>query len=331
MLKTMMKKRLTTTAVVAIGLITLVVVAAIAFLLVCVWPQPKEWPEKEEDDNNPRRIPRIIWTYWNDPEKQPQIVAHCIELIKILNPGYDVRVLSDADVQAYGIDTLRHARGNPTRTSDFLRFEVLSRHGGIWLDSSTLLTRSLEWVHAYNKPFVAYYADFFTTLPGTPIIESWFLACAKDCPFIRKVRDEFLRINEYEDVAQYVEHVTRSGVDIQNLSTPTYLTCHVSMQVVLQTQMMPRDIARDMQLISAVRDGSREGPFWYLIEHDWNPAVALASLCDKLAVVTDGSDLTRPHFYKMRGPDRFVLEQDPQLQSCIIERSRLLSLVKSSF
>jgi len=75
-----------------------------------------------------------------------------------------------------------------TRKSDFIRLELLSKYGGIWMDASIICKYSLNWIHAYQKntdaEMVGYYINGFTTIEKYPVVENWFISCIPKSRFI---------------------------------------------------------------------------------------------------------------------------------------------------
>ena len=86
-------------------------------------------------------IPKVIWTYWDSAVLPPSIQT-CLASWKKHMPGYDVRVLSDSNLNRY-MDGVKWNElkwiDSHARKSDVVRICVLSRHGGIWSDASIML------------------------------------------------------------------------------------------------------------------------------------------------------------------------------------------------
>lgn len=259
-------------------------------------------------------IPKVIWTYWDDPNSIPDEILKCIALMKLINPDYNVNVLSQKDAHAWGITSYLHTQGDATRTSDFIRLEALERFGGIWIDCSSILTQSLNWVHDQQKEIVMFYADFMTTRQEYPVIENWFIAAAKNSKFIKLWNAEFKKINSYPDIADYISKrvISDLKIDVQNISPgmQTYLAQHVAAQVVLQKQFTPAEI----QTILYVSPASK-GPFKYLVDNQWESDNALRSLCD----IDINNTENLPQLIKLRGAERKALEKDEQASKCVFK------------
>ena len=98
-------------------------------------------------------IPGIIWVlWWQGVENAPEIIKVCVQSIKNATRGQniDIRVLDQNNVGNYiDIDPVIQKRmesGEICKAvfADYIRCKLLSEYGGIWLDSTILLTRQLR-------------------------------------------------------------------------------------------------------------------------------------------------------------------------------------------
>ena len=164
-------------------------------------------------------IPKIIWSYWQTAPP-PDFVARCFANWQRLAPDHELRLLDraqiapwlDADTLAHGFDTLP-----AFRQADWLRVQLLARHGGIWIDASTILTRDLGWVHALQAErqtdYVGFYIDRFTTRPELPIVENWCMAAAPGCRFVADLALEFDTVL-LQGEAAYTEQLRAQGMSV---------------------------------------------------------------------------------------------------------------------
>lgn len=126
-------------------------------------------------------IPKIIWTYWDDPLNMPLNIRACLDTWRKHNPGYRIIVVSDKTMHLYcspGVDS-----------KQYVRLDILARHGGFWLDASVACTQSFD---SYQRKVAAARADLFAYCP-TDLIELWFLACPENSKFMRAWRDEVFK------------------------------------------------------------------------------------------------------------------------------------------
>lgn len=254
-------------------------------------------------------IPKIIWTYWIE-EDPPEIVKKCIESWKRYNPDYDVRLLNKNTVSKWipelNLNELKH-NDSPARESDFVRLSILAVYGGFWVDASIIMTEPLYHIQTIQKEkgceFIAYYLEGFTSRPEYPVIESWFFACVPDSSFVKKWRDEFTTLNNYNTVKDYVDAKKSSGVDFQKIDSLEYLVIHLAAQTVMQKDMGQEAVSRRLHLMKA-----EDGPYKFLKSGGWNSHQGLKNLCEM-------DDLKTP-IIKLRNSERIEINNDPNLK-CI--------------
>ena len=94
-------------------------------------------------DSIPKGMDGKIWMcWWQGMESAPEIVRACAESVKKNSAGREVIVISDENISKYVelpewvIDLQRRGVLSRTHMSDYLRLELLSRYGGLWLDST---------------------------------------------------------------------------------------------------------------------------------------------------------------------------------------------------
>jgi hypothetical protein len=133
------------------------------------------------------------------------------------------------------LDKLRHANDSPARFSDFVRLHVLEQYGGLWLDASVICNGSLDFIFKMlDQPgieFVGYRADQHTLpkfVDKVDVVESNVFACKPGCVYLRAWRDEFMTINNFDDVADYVDSIHKSGIETQGAPTDPYWAVYIS-------------------------------------------------------------------------------------------------------
>lgn len=233
----------------ACALATLCVVSVVALIVLLLTLDRQSCRKREGFSSDvvasaESAIPSVIWSYWDGDI--PHIVHACMDSWRRHNPHYKIILLTKDNLAShttFKFGALRHANESPARFSDFVRLQILSEHGGFWIDASIICNAPLTWVHEArqreNAELVGYYNATFTTqrwFQRSKVIESWFLACIPNSRFVRDWRDEFLRINNYATVDGYLDAVRKRGTDLQNIEGPNYLAIHVSAQVIMQQQ-----------------------------------------------------------------------------------------------
>lgn len=131
-----------------------------------------------------RNFSRIVWVMWMQGlDSAPEIVKLCVNSIK-KNSGYsDVRVISDSNIGDYLdipseiLEGLNSGRISRALYSDYIRFKVLSRYGGVWLDSTCFCSgplpssiEQLQWSSA--KGIESFIYDGFPS-EEFPYMDQW--------------------------------------------------------------------------------------------------------------------------------------------------------------
>lgn len=88
-------------------------------------------------------IPRTIHYCWFGRARKPKLVAECIDSWRRYLPDFEIVEWTEAnyDVYAEPYTAFWHLRGNWAFVSDYVRFDVLAQHGGIYLDTDVELLR----------------------------------------------------------------------------------------------------------------------------------------------------------------------------------------------
>ena len=187
-------------------------------------------------------VPPVVWMYW-DAARIPTFVAWCIAGVRRLNPKLEVRLLRPDDLPRYLVLHPGLARASVHQRADWIRLELLHRHGGIWLDASTVLTAPLDWVfdtqRATGSEWVGFQIAQSQRDPRYPVIENWFLAAPARSRFIADWREIFTREIIEGGAARYVAQLRDSGrLDTlaQAIGMPDYLTMHLCAQQLIQDQ-----------------------------------------------------------------------------------------------
>lgn len=143
-------------------------------------------------------IPKILWTYWQ-PGPTPAFIQACLDNWARLAPDHELRLL-DHDRITQWLPALRaDFDALPAQAqADWLRTQLLARHGGVWMDPAMLLGRDLGWLHETRRrrgaDFVGFYIDRDTTRPEQPVVEPCLMASVPAGPFIAALAEAFDRM-----------------------------------------------------------------------------------------------------------------------------------------
>lgn len=93
------------------------------------------------------KVPKIIWTYWHSKDL-PIVVRECVGTWKKAMPGWDVRMVHEHNVGEFlieGIDFPKQTWQEEKKQtqSDMIRFALVRKYGGMWLDATTILRRNV--------------------------------------------------------------------------------------------------------------------------------------------------------------------------------------------
>jgi hypothetical protein len=103
-----------------------------------------------------------IWQIWlQGLSNAPKIVRHLHFKNQMTMPEADLQLLDFddavqmAEADSRICDLYRRGRIHPAGFTDYLRFAILAKHGGTWLDS-TVVVREPEWLARYQNILLRY-------------------------------------------------------------------------------------------------------------------------------------------------------------------------------
>ncbi|EIG24405.1 glycosyltransferase family 32 protein [Haemophilus paraphrohaemolyticus] len=240
-------------------------------------------------------IPRIIWVYW-DSNKENHLVNLCIESMKTHFEGYQMNILNKNNIQEYIDLPVFHKDLKPAGISDFIRFSLLKKYGGIWIDASVFFTQNLDWIFSKmneeGADIFLCYSDECTIRNDFPVIDSWFIIAPAEHPFIIDWLEEFKKAIFSDSPTTYYNDYINNKDIIQNIPNVSYLICYVSAMVVL---------SRKKYDILYLNSGSNGHYFNYKL--DWNRY--FISLC---VLLYRFKNTPTPKLIKFTGLVRFPTE-----------------------
>lgn len=248
-------------------------------------------------------IPKIIWTYWQQAPA-PAFIQACLDNWRRFAPDHELRLLdrSTADLWLPSLrddfDTLP-----AYRQADWLRIQLLARHGGLWMDASMLLSRDLTWLHETRQraqaDYVGFYIDRYTTRPELPVIENWLMASVPGGRFVTALATAFDRALDDgpEPLLQRLHAEGRHARVVQGLTEDfqRYLLMHVAASDLLD---------REPQLARLLLLRAEDGPLAWHAGVGWRKRHLFA----RLALVP--CPRVMPAVLKLRSGDRTVVERN---------------------
>ncbi len=248
-------------------------------------------------------IPKIIWAYWQTAPA-PAFIQACLDNWRRFAPDHQLRLL-DRNTVADWLPALRADFDElpPYRQADWLRIQLLARHGGVWMDASMLLSRDLGWLHESRRrahaDYVGFYIDRYTTRPDLPVIENWLMASVPGGRFATALATAFDRaLDEGADrLLQRLQADGRHARVVQGLPEDfqRYLLMHVAASELLD---------REPQSARLLLLRAEDGPLAWHAGVGWRKRHLYA----RLALVP--CPRVMPAVLKLRGGDRAVVERN---------------------
>lgn len=278
-------------------IVLLTIFIVVLFVVLLIVRNTTNANSTEGFQSDPSPIPKKIWTYWDSKDTIPEVLNTCVESWRKYNPDYEITVVHKDTLDEYveipdKLKTHPNFTDTRARFSDLVRLFLVEKHGGIWMDMSCIMYQSLdEWMP--KTEFFCFTYDQGRKNQAYPHLESWFIAAKPHHPFIQAWKDEFLQMESFPSVKDYVESRKKMGVDISSFEQMAhYLAIYVSVQKILQIDKY------DSQTLT-LRDTAQEGgPFWFLIKNGWNADKAIEETC--------ANPNMRKPFLKFHGPSRDV-------------------------
>lgn len=132
-------------------------------------------------------IPKNIFTFWHD-EILPHNIKVCIDSWKYHCKDAKINILNINNLGNYLEKTISFDNLSIVEISDWIRLNLIYKYGGLWMDSSIILT---ENIFKYIDPQCE-----FVGIRNGKRIENWFFASPQKCKLIS------CWINEFETAMQ---------------------------------------------------------------------------------------------------------------------------------
>lgn len=161
-----------------------------------------------------------IWVFWYQGyESAPPLVKKCIGSIFRHAAGHEVVLLTKENyaqyvqIPPYIMEKLEKGCFSLTHFSDLLRMELLSTHGGLWLDATVFVSQDIPDEFFTARYFTVHYTKSTSTITGG----KWTGFCQSGCAdsavhsFCRDVFRAYWK--KYDILADYflIDYVTAFG------------------------------------------------------------------------------------------------------------------------
>ena len=200
------------------NIIYLICILTISFCFIFL--KKREIKSFESFEEN--KIPKIIWSYWDNPDV-PDFVSKCRKNWAKFAPNYEICYLNKNNIEDYITNMPENWQSLPPyRQADVLRLKLLEKYGGIWMDASILLLENPD-------KFVGGDVTLFTTPTTTnadPVYENWFIASTPNNEIIKKWVVEVEKA--LKDPKVYIESSSEYNKKLVN--NHEYLICHLALR-----------------------------------------------------------------------------------------------------
>ena len=213
--------------------------------------------------------------------KTTKLVDVCLERIKMLHPGFNIKVLNTSIEKVDGFDSL-----SVQHQSDWVRICAIEKYGGIWLDATCFCMKPVtEWVdmskmrvHGFSAPF----AD--------DCMENWAFAAPQNDELVCVWKKEFkLAIEMGFDKFKQESFLLRNHGIFNHMPYLTMHGCYI--------------MASRKTNIKAILKKSRDGPLHYLHKNDFKTNESIDYLLDNYT--------SNIPFIKFRGAEHDYLIKHP--------------------
>lgn len=263
-------------------------------------------PKKLENIEKVGNIPKIIWSYWDTGIKNGGYLVNKSYLSwKKYHPDYKIIFLDDNNINEYidietyykNINFKQYNNMEKVKKADLIRCILLSKYGGIWIDSSFLLIESLDWllkskdVLENDKKMIVFYEEGKTTNDKFPVIENWFIAVSKNNKFMYLWKEEFYKYLKI-GIENYEKEI--KNIDLQKIENIKYLTMHVCAQKIMQENS---ELVKEIYYIKA---GTQ--PFKLHWDYNWK-------IKKMIKDIFNNNNIYVPKMIKFRGYDRNLFDK----------------------
>ena len=231
----------------------LFIIIAIVILLLFInnlkkYIEMKEYFNDVNTTNNSEYIlPKVIYAFWDNLESDELIQAHMNNWHKKFSKEWKIVAISSKTIHQYVSDDFikKYGQGqiDTTRFSDFLRIELLTKNGGVWMDASIIIINGQFLDDYYNEMIENKYDGLFyeykekTILETQPHIDNWFMMAPKNSKILTDLYYEFNRAFEMDFLKYKFDVIFSSKILLDNTigyNNDTYLLQHVILQYLLK-------------------------------------------------------------------------------------------------
>lgn len=218
---------------------------------------------------------RVVWTFWHRGRAamSPLCKLNVEVWHRVLGPDWRIVVLDAVHGSAHHVDHIvdrgdlprSFERLNPVVQSDAIRLALLKTHGGVWMDPSILLLRSLDdicWRRMADADSGIVLAGFANPTWGSDhhgghdYFENWFIAARRNNAFVEAWHRAF--VDYWHDLTQSTSSWSHPLFKCLDLSTfqrhgsdfRNYLIQHIAFRRVIEHDPHMKEVWRRNMLLA---------------------------------------------------------------------------------
>jgi mannosyltransferase OCH1-like enzyme len=100
-------------------------------------------------------LPKEIYCYWDNIENNDLVKAHINTWKRNISKDWKINIISKDNINEYVDKDFIKKYGDlsPVRFSDFLRVDLLTKKGGVWIDATTIIVNG-EFLNIYYNEMI---------------------------------------------------------------------------------------------------------------------------------------------------------------------------------
>jgi hypothetical protein len=178
-------------------------------------------------------VPKVVYTFWDNIDEDKVINAIVATQERNLPREWKLKIISQKNVHQY-VDAQALERWkdeSPTRFSDFLRLYLLSKNGGVWMDSGIILLDGSyldDYYHEMMKTRsdILLYEFKALSLENQFYLENWFFMSPKNSKFMSAFYREF-ELSRSMGFLKYKNQILTPMISSKNLRLQNEDTYHM--------------------------------------------------------------------------------------------------------
>lgn len=243
-------------------------------------------------------VPKNIFTYWDDPNNIPDLVAGCIARMHHFNPDWTIYLLYPgvpnvepppqkmANACCGGFD-------DPTHQADWYRSAALAKYGGVWLDSTSIVNQPIDRWADLDMDAV----QGWEWVGGNLAMENWGFVVPYKSQLMATWMEE-MRNAWQMGPELYCANIPQPVQISSSLrSWLPYLTMHACF--VVSWTLLPTERVR---FIASSSDPGQ--PFNFLAMTNWDTSAALNLIFFQM----NQTQISNTTFFKLRGDERHAAQ-----------------------